>query len=40
VVIDIDAVPAGKGYGGEAAVALHMIDRVVDVREGGGRAKR
>lgn len=35
VILDVDAVPAGKGYGGEARVALDMIDRVVadaDVR--------
>ncbi|WP_233213495.1 hypothetical protein [Mycobacterium hubeiense] len=35
VILDVDAVPAGKGYGGEARIALDMIDRVVadpDVR--------
>jgi hypothetical protein len=29
VILDIDAVPAGKGYGGEARVAVDMIDRVL-----------
>lgn len=29
VILDVDAVPAGKGYGGEARIALDMIDRVV-----------
>ena len=33
IVLDVDAVPAGKGYGGEARVALDMIDRVVDDAE-------
>jgi len=35
VILDVDTVPAGKGYGGEARIALDMIDRVVadpDVR--------
>lgn len=35
VILDVDAVPAGKGYGGEARIATDMIDRVVadpDVR--------
>ncbi|AFV14791.1 MULTISPECIES: hypothetical protein [Mycobacterium] len=35
MVLDVDAVPSGKGYGGEARVAIDMIDRVVadpDVR--------
>ncbi|MGH3524400.1 MAG: hypothetical protein ACRDU4_16635 [Mycobacterium sp.] len=29
VVLDVDAVPSGKGYGGEARDAVDMIDRVV-----------
>lgn len=29
VILDAAAVPAGKGYGGEARVAIDMIDRVV-----------
>jgi hypothetical protein len=29
VVLDVDAVPAGKGYGGEARIAVDMIDRVI-----------
>lgn len=29
VILDVGAVPAGKGYGGEARVAIDMIDRVV-----------
>lgn len=29
VILDVAAVPAGKGYGGEARVATDMIDRVV-----------
>ena len=35
VILDVDAVPAGKGYGGEARIAIEMIDRIVagqDVR--------
>jgi hypothetical protein len=35
VILDVDAVPAGKGYGGEARIVVDMIDRVVadpDVR--------
>ncbi|WP_343575042.1 hypothetical protein [Mycobacterium sp.] len=30
VVLDVNAVPAGKGYGGVARIAIDMIDRVVD----------
>jgi hypothetical protein len=29
IVLDVDAVPAGKGYGGEARIAINMIDRVI-----------
>jgi hypothetical protein len=29
IILDVDAVPAGKGYGGEARIAVDMIDRVV-----------
>lgn len=29
VVLDVDAVPSGKGYGGEARLAIEMIDRVI-----------
>lgn len=29
VILDVDTVPAGKGYGGEARIAIDMIDRVV-----------
>lgn len=29
VILDVGAVPAGKGYGGEARIAVDMIDRVV-----------
>jgi hypothetical protein len=35
VILDVDAVPPGKGYGGETRIAVDMIDRVVadpDVR--------
>jgi hypothetical protein len=33
VVLDVDTVPAGKGYGGEARIALDMIARVVADRD-------
>jgi hypothetical protein len=35
VILDVEAVPAGKGYGGEARTAVDIIDRVIadpDVR--------
>lgn len=35
MILDVNAVPAGKGYGGEARTAVDMIDRVIadaDVR--------
>jgi len=35
VILDVEAVPAGKGYGGEARTAIDMIERVIadpDVR--------